>query len=134
MKLKLNENQLKCNEHQMSVQFDKNSMQILFNLLKWRDEGLLYRFSWKPPTVEIDFNQRSGLKMKFSHKGRFPNQGELTGSDLSVRVSQLRETSVWEQVIWVISNLINSELGISLFELKRDFKEIFNLIKWDMLS
>ena len=46
--------------------------------------------------VEIDFNQRSGLKMKFSHKGRFPNQGELTDSNLSVRMSQLRETSVSE--------------------------------------
>ena len=28
--------------------------------------------------VEIDFNQWLGLKMKFSYKGNFPNQRELT--------------------------------------------------------
>ena len=84
----------KC-ESGFQQRFDAKFLLFFFSSF-WRNEGFFYRLFRNPSTVEIDFNQRSGLKMKFSYRGNFPNQRELTECkrqsterDFSVRVSYL---------------------------------------------
>ena len=83
----------------MSAKCSNNSMLIQFNLSKWRNEGLLNRFSWNTPMVEINSNQRTGLKMRFSEDGTFPERGGKNASSNEMPQAMRFKVS-WNSVQW----------------------------------